>query len=348
MSAKIERSGTVAIIGRSNVGKSTLLNAALDLPLAIISRKPQTTRDRLLGVVRHGDAEVGLYDTPGFHRARTRLGREMNRAARAAAREADVVAFVVALPDPPRTPLRAHPGDLALLSQLEDVPVVLVVNKIDLLRDKRQLLPLMQELAQACEPAAVVPISALEADGIRLVLDEVVRFLPPGGPRFDEDAITDRPLRYFAAEYVREPILKAATQEVPHATAVTIERFADEPGRDLCRIEATIHVEREGQKRIIIGQHGAMLKRIGTSARLRIEELVQKRVHLELFVRVTPDWRARPDLLGDFGLLAGSDLTVPLDDLAAAAEEELDDGADLEAGDDSDEVLDDEESEEAP
>jgi GTPase len=331
MTAKVERSGTVAIIGRSNVGKSTLLNAALDLPLAIVSRKPQTTRDRLLGVVRHENAEIGLYDTPGFHRARSRLGREMNRAARAAAREADVVVFVVALPEAPRAPLRAHPGDLALLSQLEGVPVVLVVNKIDLLRDKRLLLPLMEELARACEPAAVVPISALEADGIRLVLDEVVRFLPEGAARFDEDTITDRPLRYFAAEYVREPILKAATQEVPHATAVTIERFADEPGRDLCRIEATIHVEREGQKRILIGQHGSMLKRIGTSARQRIEELLGKQVHLELFVRVTPDWRARPDLLGDFGLLAGSDFTVPLDDLAAAAEEELesddDDGA---------------------
>src|SRR5690606_6582013 len=167
--------------------------------------------------------------TPGFHRARTRLGREMNRAARAAARAADVVVFVVALPPHPKPPLRAHPGDLALLSQIEGVPVVLAINKIDLLRDKRQLLPLMQELAQACEPAAVVPISALEDDGIRLVFDEVAPLLPEGAARFDEDAITDRPLRYFAAEYVREPILKAATQEVPHAAAVTIEQFIEEP-----------------------------------------------------------------------------------------------------------------------
>lgn len=329
MSAKIERSGTVAIIGRANVGKSTLLNAALDLPLAIVSRKPQTTRDRLLGVVRHGGAEIGLYDTPGLHRAKSRLGEEMNRAARAAAREADVVVFVVALPPHPKGLLRAHPSDLKLLEQVKETPIVLVVNKIDLLRDKKQLLPLLQELSEACAPRAVVPISALQTDGIERVLHEVAQLLPEGGARFDEDAITDRPLRYFAAEYVREPILAATGQEVPHAAAVTIEQFIEEPGRPLCRIEATIHVEREGQKRIIIGDKGAMLKRIGTSARLRIEELVGKQVHLELFVRVTPGWRDKPAQLGDFGLIAGSEATVgptlavPLDDLAAAAGEEI-------------------------
>ena len=303
----ITKSGTTALIGRSNVGKSTLLNAALQLPLAIISRKPQTTRNRLLGVVRHGDAEIALLDTPGIHHARSRLGKEMNKSARGAAKEADVIAFVVGMPrKPPRSGITPHEGDLRLLSQIAaDVPVVLVINKIDLLQDKRQLLPLIAAFSEKRELAAVVPVSALREDGITRVLDEIAKLLPTGDPQHDEETVTNRPMRWFAAEYVREPILRATGEEVPHAVAVTIDEF-EEPPEGTVRIAATIHVERDGQKRIIIGDKGSMLKRIGTAARKRTEELMGRKVYLELFVRVTEGWRERPGQLADFGLSGGA------------------------------------------
>jgi GTP-binding protein Era len=301
---QIERSGTVALIGRSNVGKSTLLNAALSMHLAIVSRRPQTTRTRLLGVVRHAGAEIGLVDTPGVHHAKSKLGKEMNRSARGAAKEADVVAFVISLPPKPRpkSPLSPHPGDLTLLEQIDpDTPVVLVINKIDLLSDKTKLLPLIAIYSAARELAAVVPISALQEDGIERVLDEVAKLLPSGAAQHDPDTLTDRPMRWFAAEYVREPIIRATGDEVPHAVAVTIDRF-EEPAKGVARIAATIHVERGGQKAIIIGEKGSMLKRVGIAARARIEELLGRQIHLELFVRVTPGWRDKPGLLADFGL----------------------------------------------
>jgi GTP-binding protein Era len=289
-------------MGRSNVGKSTLLNAALELPLAIVSRTPQTTRERLLGIVRHADAEIGLLDTPGLHRAETRLGQAMNRAARTAAREADVLVVVVAVPSGAKE-LTPQEGDRKLLRQLPaDKPVVLVINKIDRLRDKRALLPLIDAFAREHELAAVVPISALREDGVTRVLDEVARLLPERPPLHAADAITDRPLRWFAAEYVREPIMEATSQEVPHAVAVTIDSFAEPPDAGVAYIDATIHVEREGQKGILIGQRGEMLKRIGIHARRRIEELLGRQVQLSLWVRVTKDWRQRPEMLVDMGL----------------------------------------------
>jgi GTP-binding protein Era len=302
----VVRAGTVAIVGRSNVGKSTLLNAALELPLAAVSRRPQTTRTPLLGIVRHGGAEIGFLDTPGLHKADSKLGREMNRSARDSVRDADVVMFVVALPPNVKGDVRPHAGDLALIEQLPtDKPVVLVVNKIDVVRDKRRMLPLLATLSATREFAAVVPVSALAASGIHLVLDEVAKLLPEGAARYEEDTLTDRPMRHFAAEYVREAILRATAQEVPHSVAVTIDEYA-EPAteEEVTRISATIHVERDGQKRILIGEKGAMLKRIGTEARERIEVLIGGRVYLALWVRVTAGWRERTEALADFGLLA--------------------------------------------
>ncbi len=303
--AKIVRAGRVALYGRSNVGKSTLLNAALAMPLAIVSRRPQTTREPLLGVVRHAGAEISLLDTPGLHDATSRLGDEMNRFARGTLQAADVIVFVVAMPPRIKGALRPHPGDRAILDQLpSDVPIVLAINKIDLLKDKTLLLPFIQTYAEQREFAAVVPISALAVDGVERVLDEVSRLLPARTPEHDEDTVTDRPMRYFAAEYVREQILEATSEEVPHAVAVTIEQYVEPPGEGTLRIAATIHVEREGQKRIVIGAGGELLKRVGTRARLRIEELVGRKVHLALHVRVSKDWREKAGALADFGLLA--------------------------------------------
>jgi GTPase len=354
------RSAKVALIGRPNVGKSTILNAALEQPLAIVSPTPQTTRDALLGVVHHGRAEIALLDTPGLHRPRTELGRMMNRTAREAAREADIVVFVTDVPEekpqdrpakpkakaappapaprsrgpqadraaadraagargkPPLSPsalgrlrqaaaaaekpLTPHAGDLALLADVgADLPTILVVNKIDRMKDKGRLLPLLEALAKVRPFVAVVPISARRSDGVLRVLDEVAKLCPEGPWRYAEDELTDRPVRFFAGEYVREQILRATADEVPHSAAVTIDEFVEPSGPGAVRIGASIHVERPGQKRIMIGSGGEMLKRIGTKARLRIEELTGRKVHLALWVRVTPGWRESTEQLEELG-----------------------------------------------
>ena len=291
------RTGTVAIVGRPNVGKSTLMNAALGEPLAIVSPVPQTTRDRILGVLHRPSAEMALLDTPGIHKPHSRLGRTLNRTARLAAAEADVVVFVTAA-----TPesARVHPGDRTLLADIgKDTPTILVVNQIDRVRDKSRLLPLLEELGKLRDFAAVVPISALRGDGVSRVLDEIESALPEGPPRFDEDTLTDLPTRFFVGEFVREPILLSTREEIPHAVAVEVERF-EEQGETV-HIDATVHVEREGQKRILIGTGGEKLKAIGTAARARIEALVGKKVYLSLWVRVTPDWTESERRLAELG-----------------------------------------------
>ena len=338
-----KRSGRVALIGRPNVGKSTLLNAALEQQLTIVSPTPQTTRDAILGVVRRGMAEIALMDTPGLHRARTELGRVMNATAREAARNADVVVFVIDVPKltkpgpsedgkvarAPR-PLAPHPGDLTLLADIgAGIPTILVVNKIDRIRDKAKLLPLLEALGKVREFAAVVPISAMRQSGIDRLLDEIASQCPEGEHRYGPDDITDRPTRFFAAEYVREQILHATKAEVPHSVAVSIENFHEPPGGGTLHIDATIAVDRDGQKRILIGTGGEMLKRIGTQARLRIEELTGRKVNLKLWVRITPAWRESREQLGELGYKRGgssSDGEVVIEaELPGEAESEDDD-----------------------
>ncbi|MCC6554046.1 MAG: GTPase Era [Polyangiaceae bacterium] len=306
-----QRAGRVALLGRPNVGKSTLLNAALGHPLAIVSPTPQTTRDAILGIVHHGSAELALLDTPGLHRPRTELGRVMNEAAREAARSADVVVLVVEVSpapgkgrgeEPPA--LAPHPGDVTLLADLGPAPVVLVVNKVDRVRDKKRILPLLEAYSKLRDFASIVPISALRENGVALVLDEVARLCPERPWEHAPDELTDRPTRFFAAEYVREQILRATEAEVPHACAVQIDRFVEPAGGGTVHIDATIHVERPGQKKILIGTGAEQLKRIGTQARLRIEELLGRQVNLKLWVRVTPEWRASTEHLEQLGYAA--------------------------------------------
>lgn len=306
------RSGTVAIIGRPNVGKSTILNAALQQRLSIVSPTPQTTRDAILGVVHRRGAEIALLDTPGLHRARSELGRVMNQTAREAARAADVVVFVAEVPTAPaRRPadgsarlLATHPGDLTLLADVAaDRPTILVLNKVDRAKDKSVLLPLIEAYAAVRPFASVVPISALKPDATLRVLDEIAKLLPEGPWRHGSDELTDRPLRFFAAEYVREQILHATQAEVPHAVAITVDRFVEpiEGGGGSVHIDATICVERPGQKRILIGTGGEMLKVIGTKARMRIQELTGRKVNLKLWVRVVPAWRQSRAQLEELG-----------------------------------------------
>ena len=289
------RSGRVALLGRPNVGKSTLLNALLGEPIAIISSHPQTTRDVVRGVMTRGDTQYVFLDTPGVHSAKNRLGSWMNEAARGQAREADVVVLLV---EPEWGP-DMNAADLTLARELDDVPTVLVINKIDRLKDKTKLLPILSKFSEAHTFAATVPMSAKRADGLERLLKEVRELLPEQPFLYEPDTLSDQPVRFFVAEFVREQILQHTRQEVPHGVAVVVERFDE--STDVPHIEIAIHVAREGHKGILVGAKGAMMKRIGTAARMRVEKMLGRKVHLKLWVRTTPDWMNDPAKLRDLG-----------------------------------------------
>jgi GTP-binding protein Era len=301
------RVGTVALVGRPNVGKSTLLNALLGERIAIVSPHPQTTRDKILGVLTRDDAQFVFLDTPGLHQPKTKLGARMNHEARQAARDADVVVFVTAVsPDPAPVVGKV---DAALIKELREgkAPVILAVNKVDRVREKAKLMGTLKAYADAFEFAALVPISARNDDGTDRILAEVKDRLPPGKLLFEKDTLTDRPVRFLVAEFVREQILRHTREEVPHGVAVVVDRF-DETGK-MPKIELSIHVDREGHKKILVGKKGALLKEIGTRARSRVEELLGRQVHLALWVRVTPEWYASDRGLNEMGYGTGGPST---------------------------------------
>jgi GTP-binding protein Era len=299
------RFGTVAIVGRSNVGKSTFLNAVLGEPLAIVSSRPQTTRDALLGVLNLPDAQIAFVDTPGLHRPHTELGRRMNASAREAERGADLVVFMIDVTSiaksrdkAEKTPLLDE--DRKIFGESPTgVPILVVINKIDLVKDKARLLPMMAALAEIRPIETTIPISARNADGLDGVLREIVERLPEGTGGYDESTLTDRPMTFFVREYVREQVLLHAASEVPHAVAVSVEQFSE--GEKVTVIKATIHVEKTGQRAILVGRGGSMIKEIGIGARKRLEEMLGKKIHLELFVRVTERWKSVPRQLSELG-----------------------------------------------
>ncbi|HEY6079136.1 MAG TPA: GTPase Era [Polyangiaceae bacterium] len=315
------RAGTVAIVGRSNVGKSTLLNQILGERLAIVSPLPQTTRDALLGVVRRDGAELAFLDTPGIHRPKTELGSRMNASALSAAESADVVVFVSDATTaiklvkkktksdaiPPLAEL--VPDDAELLKSmpwLSKVPAILALNKVDAVRDKGLLLPVLQSYLAEVPFRGLVPISALENDGVDRLLEEISQLLPEGEAGYPEDTLTDRPSSYFAREYVREQALLALKGEIPHAVAVSIDNFdepAVAPGAKAAplRIQATIHVEKVSQRKIVVGTGGAVIKTLRLGAENRLRRLLGRKVKLELFVRVTPRWKETPRMLAELG-----------------------------------------------
>ena len=297
-SARESRAGRIALLGRPNVGKSTLLNALLGEPIAIVSKHPQTTRDQIHGVLTLDATQYVFIDTPGLHRARTKLGTRMNALAREASQGADVVIFMTDVAAPPR--LRISPEDAAILGTLSpSIPAVCVINKIDRVPDKPSLFPILEMYAKARAWKAIIPICALRTNGMDRILSEVREHLPVGPPLFEGDDISDKPVRFFVAEFVREQILRKTRQEVPHGVAVIVERF-DET-REVPFIEIAIHVDRESHKRIVIGAGGALLKEIGTQARARVEALLGVHVHLQLWVRVTPEWYESDSALRDLG-----------------------------------------------
>lgn len=284
-------SGFVCILGRPNAGKSTLLNALVGEKLAIISPKPQTTRNRILGIVNlpksksQDPAQIILIDTPGVHKPDSSLGRKMLVEIREALEGCNVVLVLTDVAQ------KRDARDQFALRMLKDskAKIFLLLNKIDLLKGKDKLLPLIEQWKDLHQFDEIVPISALKRDGLDVLLKRIVMALPVAPPYFPEDQITDQPARFMAAEIIRERVLLETSEELPYATTVIVESFDEKP--KLTLIAATIYCEREGQKGILIGKKGQMLKKIGTLARLQIEKMLGTKVFLELFVKIQPNWR---------------------------------------------------------
>jgi GTP-binding protein Era len=290
--------GSVAIVGRPNVGKSTLLNALLNEKIAIVSDKPQTTRTRILGVVHRPDAQIALLDTPGLHKPQYKLNRRMVQTALDTMREADLLYVLVEATGPP------GPGDRAVIEEArrlkaeKDLPVFLIISKIDLV-NKTRLLPLIDGYRTMMDWAEVVPLSAVTRDNVDRLLDLTVAVLPEGQALYDDDMVTDQPMRMLAAEIIREKILDHTSEEIPHSVAVEIEQFVEE-GK-LARIHASILVEKQSQKAIVIGKHGDRLKAVGTAARRDMERLFGMKVFLEMWVKVREAWRQDEEILAELG-----------------------------------------------
>lgn len=291
-------SGYVAIAGAPNAGKSTLLNRILGQKISITSSKPQTTRNRILGICHRTGAQIIFLDTPGIFAAKDQLNLKIVGTALAALGDADEILAVADAADPDPA------AEAYLLRQIQglDRPVVLALNKIDLIRDKKALLEVIARWSRQHEFKAVVPVSAQDGTQVEDLVAALIRSLPEGPPFFPEDTLTDLPERFIAAELIREKIFRFTGEEIPYATAVTVESFKTSEDGKRVDIEATIHVERDSQKGIIIGKGGLMLKKIGTEARSEIEQMIGAKAFLKLFVRVEKNWRKNPNAIERFGL----------------------------------------------
>ncbi len=297
------KSGFVSIVGRPNAGKSTLLNALVGQKVAIVADQPQTTRTTIQGVVNVPGAQIVFVDTPGIHQGDSPLNQRLMHALRAAIEERDLLLFVA---DATR-PFGEQDHRAIQLAAKTGAPVLLVLNKVDRLPDKTRLLPLIEQYKADYAFADFVPVSALKGDGLADLRSAVIERLPEGPAYFPEDYVTDQPERFLAAELIREKALAATREEVPHAVTVTVDRWEETPR--LTRIFATIRVERPGQRRIVIGAGGAMLKKIGTEARQEIERLFGIKVYLDLHVRVEEAWREKAIFLDalDWRTMSGED-----------------------------------------
>ena len=290
------KSGFVAVIGRPNVGKSTLINKIVGQKVAITSDKPQTTRNRIQCILTHDDAQIIFLDTPGIHKPKFKLGEYMLKAAEGTLKEVDAILFVIDATE------KFGGGEKYILERLSATtkPVILVVNKIDLI-GREKILPIIADYSKRRDFAVVVPISAAQGDNVDALIAEAKNFLPEGVQYYPGDMVTDQPERLIVAELIREKILHATQDEVPHSIAVDLEEFSERDNGTIF-IRATIYVERDSQKGILIGKGGAMLKSVGAAARPEIEMLLGTKVFLDLWVKVKRDWRNSIGALQSFGL----------------------------------------------
>ena len=298
MNSENFRSGYVALIGRPNAGKSTLLNHLVGEKIAAVSNKPQTTRHKIQGIVTKEEGQIVFVDTPGVHKPGYLLNRRMMSAVHDAILSVDLL---VLMRD---ASVSTGNGDRFVLDLVKNAekPAVLVLNKIDKVKDKKALLPLIEEYSKELEFVEIVPISALRGEAIENLLAQIIKHLPTGEPIFGEDEMTDQSMRTLVSEMVREKILHTTGEELPYVTAVVTEKY-DETNPKTTKIYCAIYVERSSQKAIVIGKGGAKLKKIGTDARADIEKLLGKKVYLQLFVKVAPDWRNREQNLDELGIM---------------------------------------------
>ena len=289
-----KKSGFVALIGRPNVGKSTLMNKLIGQKIAITSHKPQTTRNKIRTIYTDERGQVVFMDTPGIMKARNKLGDYMVSVAEHTLKDVDLILWLV---EPGET---IGAGDAHIMEQLSGVktPVILCINKIDTV-EPTKILPVIAAYSDRMDFAEVIPVSAMKGKGLDDLMDTIYKYLPEGDPFYDEDTVTDQPMRQITAEIIREKVLRSLSDEIPHGVAVTIEQM--EFKKTIVNIEATIVCEKDSHKGIIIGKQGSMLKKIGSAARKDIEDMVENQVNLKLWVKVKKDWRDSDMLLKNFG-----------------------------------------------
>ena len=293
-----EKSAFVAIVGRPNVGKSSLLNAMLGQKVAIVSNKPQTTRTRIMGVLTREQYQLVFIDTPGLLKPHNRLGEYMVKSITESVSGVDACLLVV------EAGKEISPADLELIEKFKalEMPAVLAINKIDLLSDKSGLIDQITELSALYDFEAVVPISALDGNGVKALMTELEKLALPGGHFFEDDTLTDQPERVLAAEIIREKLLRLLNKEVPHGIAVVVEKMHERDDEsNMTDMDATIYCEKESHKGIVIGKDGSMLKRVGTMARTDMEKFFECKINLKLWVKVKEDWRNRASLLRSMG-----------------------------------------------
>ena len=290
------KSGFISILGRPNVGKSTLFNRILGEKIAIVTERPQTTRNRILGIKNVEGGQLIFLDTPGIHEARSELNKRMVRTAIASGQDADILLFLIEasshLVEEDRRMIESLKGS-------KGIPF-LVINKIDLVK-KEKLLPMMDQCQRFYRFHKMIPVAAITGEGVDILLGEILKFLPESPPYYPEDMLTDQPERLVISEIIREKVIQNSYQEIPYSTAVTIEAFNENPEKNLVVIQGTIHMERDSQKKILIGKGGQKLKKIGETARKEIEVFLEKRVFLELWVNVEKNWTRDPRVLDELG-----------------------------------------------
>lgn len=292
------RTAFIAIVGCPNVGKSSLLNKMLGTKIAIVSSKPQTTRTKIMGVLTTGETQLVFTDTPGYHKPHNKLGEKMNQAVGDSIGGVDACLFVVEAKG------KIKKGEFELMEKFKKlkVPVILAINKIDMLKDKEELLERIAEFSPLCDFEAVIPVCAQTGENVKDVLQELDKLAVESPHFFPDDTLTDQPERVLAAEIIREKILRLMDKEVPHGIAVSIEKMREREDKDILDIEAIIYCERESHKGMVIGKKGAMLKKISTYARQDLENFFAIKVNLQTWVKVKEDWRNREGLIHNFGL----------------------------------------------